>query len=306
MSILGIPTTGYLPNTAYVCTLAVSNTTKVAAGFYLGTSVGTISNPSAGTVLVGTTGIRHNVTQNMISGTTAWTFTWISPSTSTGVLFSVAGNAVNSDGQSSGDAYNTATLSFIQAAVQTAPSVTSNAATSITSNSAIVSGSVNANNATTSSILIEYGLTNAYGSSIATTPSSATGTMATAVSGTLSSLTPNTMYHYRIKATNIAGTTNSPDQMFTTLGASSVNNNIENKVVVSPNPINKNAIVETKAGFNCKKIFVINLLGETKEISFSTINTTKLNADLSTVATGNYILILDNGVTRYSAKISKQ
>jgi len=80
------------------------------------------------------------------------------------------------------------------------PQVTTTAATSVTQISAIVNGTVNgcSHSVVTS---FDYGLTTSYGSSVAAAPSPVTGTTSTAISASLSGLTPNTLYHYRAVGT---------------------------------------------------------------------------------------------------------
>ncbi|WP_316828957.1 MBG domain-containing protein, partial [Pedobacter miscanthi] len=87
---------------------------------------------------------------------------------------------------------------------------------------ASLAGTVNDNNSTTA-VTFEYGLTTAYGSSVSGTPSSVTaGTGSTAITGSLTSLLPNTTYHYRIKGINGIGTSNGTDGTFTTLSLPTV------------------------------------------------------------------------------------
>jgi len=97
-----------------------------------------------------------------------------------------------------------------------APTVTTDAATSITTNSAILNGTVNANDASTV-VTFEYGTTTAYGSTVTATPSPVTGNTNTAVSFALSGLSPNTQYHFRVVGQNAIDTTNGIDRTFTTL-----------------------------------------------------------------------------------------
>jgi choice-of-anchor A domain-containing protein len=102
------------------------------------------------------------------------------------------------------------------------PSVTTNPAASITTNAAMLSGTVNANNATTSDIHFELTTTSgSYASPkiVQSTPASASGLDGTAVSGAASGLIPNTTYYYRLVATNVAGTTAGNEQTFKTLAA---------------------------------------------------------------------------------------
>jgi len=97
-------------------------------------------------------------------------------------------------------------------APSTAPIVSTLPASSVTSSSADMNGSVNPNGATTSAYF-QYGPTTNYGYSTG----SATGITSTeSVYSTWSGLSPNTTYHYRIVASNSGGTTYGNDMPFTT------------------------------------------------------------------------------------------
>ncbi len=99
-----------------------------------------------------------------------------------------------------------------------APTVTTNAASSITTSGFILNGTVNANaNSTTASF--DYGLTTGYTSgNVAADQSPVTGTSNTAITKTISlSNVSNTLYHFRAKGVNAAGTTNGSDATVTTL-----------------------------------------------------------------------------------------
>lgn len=98
------------------------------------------------------------------------------------------------------------------------PSVVTLAATAITFNGATLNGTVNANGASTT-VFFDYGLTNAYGTTISAIPSPVTGSVTTPVSATVTGLSCNTLYHYRLRGFNSAGTTNGTDLNFTTGGA---------------------------------------------------------------------------------------
>jgi hypothetical protein len=103
--------------------------------------------------------------------------------------------------------------SFTTAAAQK-PSVTTSAASSVTGTGATLNGSVNPNGDSTT-YHFEYGTTTAYGTSTAAT-GAGSGTSAVGVSAPIGGLSPATTYHYRVVATNGAGTTNGTDQTFTT------------------------------------------------------------------------------------------
>jgi hypothetical protein len=117
-------------------------------------------------------------------------------------------NGVNSYGTTNGG-----DLTFTTS--QIPPTVTTTAATGVTATAAIMNGTVNANNLSTA-VTFDYGLTVAYGSSAPGVPSPVNGTTLTNVSASLSGLTNNTTYHYRVKGVNAAGTSNGNDQTFFT------------------------------------------------------------------------------------------
>ncbi|MEI6235319.1 MAG: PKD domain-containing protein [Planctomycetota bacterium] len=96
------------------------------------------------------------------------------------------------------------------------PTVTTNAATNITAVGATLNGSVNPNGSSTV-VIFEYGLTNAYGSTVTAVVSPLSGITDSPVSATISGLTPGTLYHFHARGTNVGGTVTGNDQTFTTL-----------------------------------------------------------------------------------------
>ena len=101
--------------------------------------------------------------------------------------------------------------------LQNAPIATDTAASSITTISAQLNGSVNPNGAATT-YHFDYGTSASYGSSTSAT-NTGSGSSAVAVGATLTGLTPGTTYHYRLVATNSAGTSHGGDVTFTTLAS---------------------------------------------------------------------------------------
>jgi hypothetical protein len=96
------------------------------------------------------------------------------------------------------------------------PVVTTNPATLIASFSATLNGSLNPHGLTTT-VQFQYGTTTSYGS---TTPmQTQTGNTYRNIAGNISGLSPNTVYHFRIVATNSVGTRFGGDRTFTTLAA---------------------------------------------------------------------------------------
>ncbi len=96
------------------------------------------------------------------------------------------------------------------------PSVTTNAATTVTATGATLNGTVSSNGASTT-VTFDYGLTTSYGSTVTAVQSPlASGASRSAVSATLTGLTCGTLYHFRAKGVNNSGTTNGGDLTFTT------------------------------------------------------------------------------------------
>jgi hypothetical protein len=103
------------------------------------------------------------------------------------------------------------------AAFAVIPTAMTGPALSLTSSSANVTGTVNANGESTT-FSFQYGTTTGYGSQ--TNPQSAgSSNQDQPVSATLTGLQAGTAYHYRLIATNASGTTVGLDASFTTLGA---------------------------------------------------------------------------------------
>jgi hypothetical protein len=95
------------------------------------------------------------------------------------------------------------------------PSVITGAGASITGTSALLNGTVNANGQSTA-VIFESGTSPAYGMTLAGSPASVSGSVATPVSCTLSGLAPDTTYHFRVDGSSAAGIQYGADMVFTT------------------------------------------------------------------------------------------
>jgi len=107
-----------------------------------------------------------------------------------------------------------AALILTAALAQAAPTATTGGAESVTTGSAAVTGTVNPGGDATT-YQFEYGTSASYG---LTTPAADVGSGTTDVTAkaTLSNLTTNTTYHYRLVATNAAGVARGSDKTFKT------------------------------------------------------------------------------------------
>ena len=106
------------------------------------------------------------------------------------------------------------TVSSADAAIPSAPSVSTGGASSVTFSSAILSGSVNAHGQVTNYVF-QYGTTSGYGGQTPLSPAG-NGIKGIKVSQTVTGLQPATTYHYRIVAVSPVGTTDGKDHIFTT------------------------------------------------------------------------------------------
>jgi hypothetical protein len=99
------------------------------------------------------------------------------------------------------------------------PTVTTGSPAGVGVREATLQGSVNPNKAATT-YQFQYGTTTAYGKTIPTTPEGAgSGSQAVAVDELVTGLEPETTYHFRIVASNAAGTSYGQDETFTTQAA---------------------------------------------------------------------------------------
>lgn len=138
---------------------------------------------------------------------TKYTFTLGTTSATTKIRFTATSDFMNTDiGIDEVKVYN----------MVLAPTVVTTAATAITSTTVTLNGTVNANN-TSTTVSFDYGLTVAYGTTVAGIPVTVNGSIVTAVLSNLTGLLPCTLYHFRVKGVYSAGTSNGGDLTFTTL-----------------------------------------------------------------------------------------
>ena len=96
-----------------------------------------------------------------------------------------------------------------------APTATTDAASAVGIDNAVLNGTVNANNAFTI-VSFEYGVTVAYGTTTLADQSPVQGVGNTGVTRAITGLATGTTYHYRVKALNGFGTVYGADMTFTT------------------------------------------------------------------------------------------
>jgi hypothetical protein len=101
--------------------------------------------------------------------------------------------------------------------VQSAPTVVTGAASSVTQSSATLNATVNPNGGEVGECKFEYGTSTSYGSSAPCSPAPGSGTSPVAVSAAVGGLAANTTYHFRVVASNAGGTSKGADETFKTL-----------------------------------------------------------------------------------------
>jgi hypothetical protein len=97
-----------------------------------------------------------------------------------------------------------------------APTVVTKAAAGVTQTSATLTATVNPNGGEVSECKFEYGTSTSYGSSVSCAKLPGAGTSPVEVSASVTGLAANTVYHFRIAATNAGGTSKGSDETFTT------------------------------------------------------------------------------------------
>ena len=117
--------------------------------------------------------------------------------------------------QAKDSAGNESSVTTVSATLINPPIATTGSAAHVGATSATLNGIVNANGGSTT-VIFEYGTDTHYGNTVSAAQGLITGTTDQAVSANLSALTPETVYHFRVRATNSAGTTYGGDKTFST------------------------------------------------------------------------------------------
>ncbi|MFZ4522168.1 MAG: Ig-like domain-containing protein [Bacteroidales bacterium] len=172
--------------------------------------------------------------------------------------------------------------------------VTTLPATAIISSGATLNGTVNAN-AQITDVSFEWGLTSAYGNSAIANPSTVTGTNTTPVFATLPGLTSNTTYHFRVKGSNLGGTSTGEDLTFTTPVGVGIYFNETSEAEIYPVPNNGtfNLLISNNSG----KKYAMEIYSTLGSLIYSNQNihftdNGVANIDLRPVTPGFHTLVL--------------
>ena len=155
-------------------------------------------------------GSEITATPSPVNGASAVSVSAALTGLSSNTLYHYRVVGTNSAGTNTG-----ADQTFTTTSSGSAPTVTTNVATNVSSTSATLTGTVNPNSLSTI-VIFQYGTTTNYSTEATATPNPVTGPSAVAINAMITGLTPNMTYHYRAVGTNSAGTTNGADQTFIT------------------------------------------------------------------------------------------
>ena len=145
------------------------------------------------------------------TGTASWTVSSISLSSGDNVITVTAKDGANNSGT------DTLQVTYNTSSTVGTPTVSTGSATNVTTSSATLNGTVNANGGTTTA-WFQYGSTSgSYGNTSST--QTVTGSGNTTVSIGISGLSSGTTYYYRIAASNSGGTSYGSESPFTTTTA---------------------------------------------------------------------------------------
>jgi hypothetical protein len=123
------------------------------------------------------------------------------------------------------------------------------------------------------------------------TPASITGSSATSASASLTGLTANTTYNYRIKATNSAGDTFTSNSTFktTATGAAIFQSNTES-IAIYPNPASNYAIIKGENIANDFEFSLINTTGKRLSLPIVSNSTDEIKLNTSNLSKGIYYI----------------
>jgi len=175
------------------------------------------------------------------------------------------------------------------------PAVTT-AATNIRGTKATLNGIANANGSPFN-VFFDYGETDSYGSSIAATPSSVSGSANTSVTATLSGLAPSTTYHFRVRVTNGTISHLGEDLTFSTLSTPEIA--VEQPAATDlTDGVSSIAFGSVAVGQNASRTFTVrNFGGSSLTISGITIDNATAGAGFTASNPAQSTLAVDESTT---------
>lgn len=208
------------PNGATALT-GVGVSDSLPGGLVIATPNGLTGSCGGGTIAATAGAGTVSVSGATLAASASCTFAVNVTGTTAGVKNNTTGNVTSTEGGAGGTASASVT-------VAPAPSANTQAATSVTSSTGTLNGTVNPNGLATTAAF-QWGTTASYGNTTAS-QSMGSGTADLSVAANLTGLAANTTYHYRVMATNSAGTSFGSDVVFTTSSPATATTNAATNV----------------------------------------------------------------------------
>ncbi|HOY30650.1 MAG TPA: M6 family metalloprotease domain-containing protein [Bacteroidales bacterium] len=183
------------------------------------------------------------------------------------------------------------------------PDVITVPATAVTTTSAVLNGFVDANNVPTT-VSFEYGINTNYGNIITATPNTLSGNTSVPVSASISGLSANTLYHFRVKATNSLGTFYGNDSVFIAQYNTTIDNPVVSSFAVSPNPVRELLTISVAGQPNNASITIYDLRGQL--IYTSVLQQAVKEINTSWLASGVYFIRISDKENIIIKKFVKQ
>lgn len=161
-------------------------------------------------------------------------------------------------------------------------------------------GLVNAYGKYLTNIQFEYGLTDSYGSTINGLPNYVYGYGTNTITATLTNLSPNQTYFYRLTATSNGNILYSSKYKFTTGTLNIDDFNVDNtKIILYPNPTSDEVNITINGFKNVASITLIDISGKVLMSQDNPNQKNNFKMDLSSISKGTYmvkVLFTDNTV----------
>ena len=176
-----------------------------------------------------------------------------------------------------------------------APSANTGAASGIGQGGATLNATVNPNASGNSTVIFEYGLTAGYGMTLPAAESPVSGSGALPVSAALSGLSCNTLYNFRVSASNVQGTADGSNATFTTAACNTALITTETPTAVSQTSATLQGTVDPNGSNTSSIQFRYGLTpGSMNTVTAATPNglssgdgLTSVSADISGLSCGN-------------------
>ncbi len=170
-----------------------------------------------------------------------------------------------------------------------------NASSQLENNGALLlQGLINTNGTILQNIHFEYGITEAYGSTVNGSPSSIYSGGTRIITAVVPNIIPNQTYYYRLVATHNGTLIYSDRYEYTTNTLSTQDTELQNQISLYPNPASDFVFIKTPTGFNINNIKVFSMTGQLLN-TINNLNTpNKINLNTSKLKNGIYFVVIES------------